>query len=318
MPEPVSISIFLHKRVSLPLALLADFIFNYANRLADQPVFDVKRVHGGPGAVHSAGGVSVQATAAGGAGGYLVVPPIDVLEGEFEAFPEESALIKGVADRGSVIATACLGAFLPAAAGMLDGKTATTHWRWGEYAVNRFPEVKWNLRAMLCDEGSVITSGGLLSVVDLALYIVSQNCSKQFVHRLGQLLLADSVRQKQSVYAHSLVLPPKESGRFARLERELQQRLAKPFPVREMAEICGMSVRTFHRSFLENYGVSPNKYLQLKRIETAKELLAGTDLSVEEAAVRCGFSDNAFFRTVFGRETGMTPSQYRKRVSTER
>lgn len=315
MPKPTSIDIFLHQRVSIPLALLADFIFNFANRQAARPVFAVRRVHCGAGAVHSAGGVSVQATVAKQPADYLLVPPIDELEGEFAPLSAESELLRDAADGASVIATACLGAFLPAAAGLLDGRRATTHWRWGEYAATHFPQVKWDLRAMLCDEGEIITSGGLLSVIDLALYIVAQNCTKPFAHRLGQQLLADSVRQKQSVYARSLVLPAKESGRFARLEREVRERLSDPFPVREMAELCGMSVRTFYRNFLDNYGVSPNKYLQLKRIERAKDLLGDRDLSVEEAAARCGFADSAFFRTIFSRETGMTPSQYRKKVT---
>ena len=315
MPKPIPIAIFFHQRVSVGLALLVDFIFNFANRLARQPLFDVQRVHCGPGSMHSAGGISVQATGVEAPGGYLIVPPIDGLEGEFEAFAEETDLIESAAGNGTVIATACLGAFLPAAAGMLNGKEATTHWRWGNYAVKRFPAVRWNIRAMLCDEGDIVTSGGLLSVIDLSLYIISKIGSPGFIQQLGQALLADSVRQKQSVYARSMVLPPKESGRFVRLEEEMQRRLAKPFPVPEMAGVCGMSVRHFHRSFLKNYGVTPNKYLQLRRVEMAKEILADPNLSVEEAAERCGFCDVAFFRTVFSRETGLTPSGYRKRVS---
>jgi transcriptional regulator GlxA family with amidase domain len=315
MPTPIPIAIFFHRRVSVGLALLVDFIFNFANRLAGQPVFDVRRVHCGPGSVHSAGGISVQATGLEATGGYLIVPPIDGLAGEFEAIAEETDLLESAAGNSAVIATACLGAFLPAAADMLNGKEATTHWRWGDYAVRRFPAVKWNIRAMLCDEVDVITSGGLLSVIDLSLYIISKNGSARFVQQLGQSLLADSVRQKQSVYARSLVLPPKASNRFVRLEDEMQRRLAKPFPVPEMAGVCGMSVRHFHRNFLKNYGVTPNKYLQLKRLEKAKELLADAELSIEEAAERCGFSDVAFFRTVFSRETGLTPSRYRKRVT---
>jgi AraC family transcriptional regulator len=86
--------------------------------------------------------------------------------------------------------------------------------------------------------------------------------------------------------------------------------------VSEMAAICRMSVRHFHRNFLKSYGVTPNKYLQLRRLEMAKDLLADPDLSIEEAAARCGFFDAAFFRTVFTRETGLTPSLYRKRVAT--
>ncbi len=318
VPKPIVISIFLHKNVSIGLALLVEFIFNFANRLAHESVFQIYRVHCGPGPVYSAGGVSVQMAVANDEGGYLIIPPIDGLEGEFAGLSEETALIKSASENGTVIATACLGAFLPAAAGMLNGKTATTHWRWGGYAVKRFPDVAWNIRAMLCDEGSIITSGGLLSVIDLALYIISQNCSKDFVHQLGQSLLVDSIRQKQSVYARSLVLPPKESDRFMRLEQEMKRRLTGHFPVSEMAGICHMSVRHFHRNFLNNYGVTPNKYLQLKRIEMAKDLLMDPSLSIEETAERCGFADVAFFRSIFSREAGLTPSQYKKKISTGR
>lgn len=314
MPKTIPISIFLHKRVSLSLALLAEFIFNFANRGADRQLFTVRRVHLGEGPVYSADGISVEATTAKESGGYLIIPPIEMLRGTFEAFAEESQLIEDFSADETVIATACLGAFLAAGAGMLDGREATTHWRWGDYATKRFPDVHWNIRSMLCDEGCIITSGGLLSLIDLALYIIAQHCPAHFVHQLGQALLADSVRQKQSVYAQSLVLSAKENDRFANLEQEIGQRLATPFPVQEMASVCRMSIRHFHRTFLENYGVTPNKYLQLKRIEAAKTLLADSVLSIDEVAGRCGFSDNAFFRTVFSRETGLTPSQYRKKL----
>ncbi len=316
MPKPILIAVFFHKRVSVGLALLIEFIFTYANRLADRSLFKIERVHCGSGNIYLSGDMSLHVTTlTDESNGYLIIPPIEGPIEHFEIFHDETDFIRRNFANGMVIAASCLGAFLSAGAGILDRKEATTHWRWGEYAVNCFPEVKWNIRAMLCDEESVITSGGLLSVIDLSLYIIGKSCSPDFVHQLGQGLLADSVRQKQSVYAQSLALPPKDNDRFSHLEQEIQRRLNLPFHVREMASFCHMSLRHFHRTFIDNYGVTPNKYLQLKRIEAAKGLLSDLNKSIEEVGEQCGFSDVAFFRTIFSRETGFTPSQYRKRIS---
>jgi transcriptional regulator GlxA family with amidase domain len=315
MPAPVSIAIFLHRRVSLGFSLLLDMVFNSANRLAGRPVFVPGFVsdHGGPHRFRhglSLPRVSRRLPAAG----CLIVPPLDGFAGEFTVNAGESRFLRKAHERGLTIATACLGSFLPAGAGLLDGIEATTHWRWADFAAARFPKVRWNPRMLLCEQPGFVTAGGLLSTIDLALHLVAQHCDRKLCRDLGRNLLADSVRQKQSAYAGSLVLQPRHDADFAALERAIEARLARPPSIPEMAELCHMSVRTFHRAFNAAYGVPPGKYVQLKRLERAKELLVDERLTIEAVADRCGFSQPAFFRTIFARETGLTPAQFRKRL----
>lgn len=315
MPAPVPISIYLHRRVSLGFALLLDMVFTSANRLAGRSVFVPGFVsdHGGPHRFRH--GLSLPRVPRRlPATGCLIVPPLDGFAGEFTVEPGESRFLRAAHERGLTIATACLGSLLPAGAGLLDGLEATTHWRWADFAATRFPHVRWNPRALLCEQPGLITAGGLLSTVDLALHLVAQHCDRTLCRDLGRNLLADSVRQKQSAYAGSLVLQPRNHADFAALDKVLEDRLARPPSIPEMAGLCRMSVRTFHRAFGAAYGVSPGKYLQLKRLERAKALLADERLTIEAVADRCGFSQPAFFRTIFARETGLTPAQFRKRL----
>lgn len=312
----IPLNIFLHERVSLNLAVLFEYIFKFPDKFTDEPLFDVCYVQAGKGGVFSVGSLSVK-TSKLNPGGYLVIPPMNAPEGPFKEDVRESALIKKAVEGGGTVVTACLGAFLPAAAGLLDGREATTHWNWMDYAAENFPGVDWNLSSMICPSDGFITSGGLLSLIDLALYIISLHTSKEFTAKLGQFLLADTVRQKQSVYAQSLVISKPADARLTELAEMIGSAPERYMDVSEMAKMCGMSVRNFHRAFLKNYGTTPNKYTQLKRLEKAKRLLAETDRSIEEIAGMVGFADTSFFRSVFSRETGMTPTHFRKKVAGE-
>lgn len=315
MPSPVPIVIYLHRRSSLGFSLLLEMVFSSANRLAGWAVFAPAFIadRGGPHRFRH--GLSLPRVPRRlPASGCLIVPPLDGFAGEFTVDPLESRLLVEAHRRGLTIATACLGSFLPAGAGLLDGLEATTHWRWADFAATRFPGVRWNPRSLLCEQPGFVTAGGLLSTVDLALHLVARHCDRALCRDLGRHLLADSVRQKQSAYAAALVLQPRHRENFESLEKVIEHRLARPPAIPEMAELCRMSVRTFHRAFDAAYGVSPGKYLQLKRIERAKELLADERLTIEAVADRCGFTQPAFFRTIFARETGLTPAQFRKRL----
>jgi transcriptional regulator GlxA family with amidase domain len=314
MPKPTPVAILLHENVSVALALLPEFIFRLANRLAEAPAFEVRLLAPERGFRRGALKLALCEPELPESG-YLLIPPLEGLQGERLFASAELDLLRQVAVRKVVLASACLGAFLPAAAGLLDGREATTHWAWGPVAARRFPDVRWNLRAMVCDAGPVITAGGLLAVVDLCLHIVRRECGQELAAQLGRRLLADVVRPQQSLYAQALTLPPKDAGRFAALERELEGRLADPPGVPEMAAFCGMSLRSFQRHFTANYGLSPNGYLQLKRLEKARELLAGTRLGIDRVARQSGFQDPAFFRKVFARETGLSPALYRRRAA---
>lgn len=309
MPRPISI--FVHARALPSFALLAASVFRIGNRLSGIDAFGVRLVGAGDCFRWEDGQINLQPFAAE-RGGYLIVPPMDAARALEQIDTGEATLLNGCAQAGMTIASACLGAFLPAAAGLLDGREATTHWDWVDAAASTFPAVRWNLREMMVDHGDIITSGGLLSIVDLCLHVVRKTEGGELAKRLGQTLLADTIRQKQSVYATRLVAGPKDATTFAALEREIGRQGVDHMTVPAMAEYCRMSLRTFHRRFHDNYGVSPVKFLQLRRIEKAKSMLAQNHLSLNTVAERAGFYDMAFFRAVFSRETGMTPGQYRR------
>lgn len=315
LPAPVPVAIYLHERASLGFALLFETVFQAANRVAERQVFALTLVADGRAPRRFRHGITLRQFETRLPGhGYLLLPPIDQFAGDFQETPRESQLLRRAHAQGLTLGSACVASFLLAGAGLLDAAEATTHWRWGDYAARRFPAVRWNTREMLCTHGRILTAGGLLAAVDLALHVVARHCARPVAREVGRQLLADSVRQKQSTYATSLVLHPRHAGPFSRLEAELAARLAKPRSIDEMAAQCAMSVRTFHRAFRAAYGVSPGKYLQLRRIEKAKELLADARLTVEDVSSRCGFSQPSFFRTLFARETGLTPAQFRKRL----
>lgn len=311
---PIPINIFLHKRVSLELALLFEYIFKFSDKFTDKPIFKTILTQTEQCLPFKKAPITIDTEEFKG-GGYLLIPPMVISKTSFIENKEESDFLAGISKTDTTIATSCLGAFIPAAAGMLNGKEATTHWNWLDYAKENFPDVKWDTASMLCDKGDLITSGGLLSLIDLALYIISKHTSKEFTSNMGKYLLADTVRQKQSVYAQSLVSTAATDSRFIELSNILNSSPEQHIEVSEMADMCGMSLRNFHRSFVKDFGTTPNKYIQLKRLEKAKKLLAETDKSVEQIAGESGFADTSFFRSVFSRETGLTPTQYRKKMT---
>lgn len=180
-----------------------------------------------------------------------------------------------------------------------------------ERAAKLSPGVRWATRELLCEDTGFITAGGLLAVVDLILHIVSRHCPKPLCRELGRTLLADTVRQRQSAYEGTLVPAPRHAGP---LTSELRNRPNHPPSVPEMASRCRMSLHSFHRAFAECCGVGRGKYVQLLRSERARDLLADRRFSIEGIAVRCGFSQTDFSRSIFSRETGLPPAQFRKRL----
>lgn len=313
MPKPISVSILVHSRTLPAFALLAASVFRIGNRLSGSEVFKVRLVGTGERFEWEDGELRLQPFDDKG-DGYLIVPPMEASRTKDDISIAEIELLRRSAEAGATIASACLGALLVAGAGLLDDREATTHWNWVDFATRAYPAVRWNTREMLIDHGDVITAGGLLSIVDLCLHIVRNTAGSELARELGQTLLADTVRQKQSVYATKLVAAPRDAATFAALEQEIDKRGEENLTVPDMAAFCHMSLRSFHRRFQDNYGVSPIKFLQLRRIEKAKAMLAEKSLPLDAVAQRAGFADMAFFRTVFSRETGMTPGQYRRNM----
>lgn len=306
------LAILLGPHSSAALALLLRGAFERANRLLATPRYaiDFVSTHGGQEVCLQ--GVRISARRMRGACDYLLLPPYDGLDATWQPLAEDVTLIERQHRSGGIVASACLGALTVAAAGILDGSEATTHWDWATQARTRYPQVRWNLRRILCDAGQVITAGGYLAAVDLALHIVAATTSRPSAHALGRLMLADSSRQYQSIYAQQLIEPTLRPGALGGMAAWIERRLQTAPSAAQMARHCGMSLRSFHRKFRAAFGLTPRKFVQLKRIEAVRKLLADRTRSTEDILEQVGVSDRTSFRRVFQRELGYSLSEYRR------
>jgi transcriptional regulator GlxA family with amidase domain len=310
----VRVAVLVSACSSLPMALLFRAVFERANRRLAAPRYRVALVSSRSVSCLSAPDVTVTARLPRGRCDYVVVTPYDGLEPGWRPDPADVALIRRQHARGAIVASSCLGALTLAEAGLLDARETTTHWSWTSHVRSRYPRVVWNTRRIVCDQGTVLTAGGYLATVDLALHIIAATSSRALAHELGRAMLADSARQHQSVYALRLAEPATVSGALRDLESWIDGRLRSAPTAAELARHCNMSRRSFHRKFREAYGVTPRKYLQLKRIEAVRQRLGESRRSIEQILAEVGVSDVTSFRRIFQRELGYSPAEFRRRL----
>lgn len=315
MPSSLRIAILLNSASSLAMALLFRATFERANRKLGTRRYRVSLVSGRPVGRLSVPDITVAVRPARGRYDYLVVIPYEAIEPGWRPDPADVTLIRRQHARGAVVASSCLGALTLAEAGLLDTREATTHWNWAGYVRDLYPRVAWNTRRIVCDQGDVVTAGGYLATVDLALHIIAATSSPAVAREIGRIMLADSARQHQSLYALRLAEPAAAGGQLHDIDGWLDRRLNTAPTAAEMAKHCNMSLRTFHRRFRAAYGVTPRKYLQLKRVEAVRRLLGESRRSIEQILADVGVSDVTSFRRVFQRELGHSPAEFRRHLA---
>ncbi|MEV6396229.1 helix-turn-helix domain-containing protein [Streptomyces sp. NPDC051907] len=229
-------------------------------------------------------------------------PPVALLEALREAH-----------GRGARIAALCSGAFVLAAAGLLDGMAATTHWMHAEELRRRFPRVRVDERALYIDRGSILTSAGTAAGIDLCLHIVRQDFGSAVAAEVGRRMVVAPHRQgDQAQYVPPRAPHTAEAYRFGEALGWAVKELHRPLTVGEFAERAAMSTRTFGRHFAHQMGTTPLKWLNLQRLARARELLETTELAVDAIAERTGFTTGNVLRQHFHRHLGTTPTAYRR------
>ena len=213
---------------------------------------------------------------------------------------------------GTRIASICTGAFVLAAAGLLDGKRATTHWASCDRLRTLFPRVRVEPDVLYVADGDVLTSAGVASGIDLCLHMVREDFGAA---------VANSVARR------TVVPPHRDGGQAQFIERPVPapglhttgaargwalRHLEGPLTLRDLAARESMSVRTFTRRFREEVGTSPQQWLTRQRVERAQHLLESSDLAVERIAAEAGFGSAASMRLHFQAVLGITPSTYRR------
>lgn len=266
-----------------------------------------------PGAVPTAGGFGLTADrgleALAGAH-TVVVPGIDDLDA-----PVPPAVCRALAAahaRGARLISICTGAFVLAAAGLLDGRRATTHWADVPAFRARYPRVACDAGVLYVDEGSVLTSAGVAAGIDLCLHVVRSDYGAAVANAVARRLVVPTHRGGgQAQYVPRPVAEP--GGRPLDATRAwARARLGEPLTVGRLAAHAGLPLRTFTRRFAAESGTTPLQWLLRERLAGVQERLETTDEPVERVAAACGFGSAASLRAHFGRELRTSPLAYRR------
>ncbi|MBO0811273.1 MAG: helix-turn-helix domain-containing protein [Microlunatus sp.] len=223
------------------------------------------------------------------------------------------ALVPADARRMSI----CTGAFAMAAAGWLDGRTATTHWQSAADLARMYPQVTVDPDALFIDDGDVLTSAGLAAGIDLCLHLLRHDHGTAVANRAARYLVVPAWRDGGQSQFIEAPLPDVTRGGTAAVRAWLLDRLELPVSLAEMAAYGSMSVRTFTRRFREETGQTPGEWLIRQRVNRAAELLETTDLAVDRIAARAGLGSSASLRQHFKINYGLSPLAYRKAFAGE-
>lgn len=221
--------------------------------------------------------------------------------------------IRAVYDRGARIVSFCSGAFALAAAGILDGRPATTHWMYADELARRYPKVRFDPEVLYVDDGQVLTSAGTAGAIDLALHIVRADHGSQIANEVARRMVVAPHREGgQSQFVMSPVPQASNRDGLRPLLEWMEENLHADQSVDTLARMAAMSPRTLARRFRDVTGTTPVRWLTHQRVSRAQELLEATDLPVEAIARRTGFGTAANLRVHFRRSTGTSPAEHRR------
>ncbi|MBB5154109.1 transcriptional regulator GlxA family with amidase domain [Saccharopolyspora phatthalungensis] len=212
---------------------------------------------------------------------------------------------------GARVASICTGAFVLAAAGLLDGRRATTHWNSCDQFRRLYPSVQLDPDVLYTDDGDVLTSAGEASGIDLCLHMIRCDHGAAVANEVARLTVVPPHRDGGQAQFVRRPIPEPQSSSTAQARAWALENLNRPLTLRELAARESMSVRTFTRRFRDETGISPVQWLTQQRIERARQLLEETDLPVDRIAADAGFGTAASLRQHLQVALGVSPSAYR-------
>jgi AraC family transcriptional regulator, transcriptional activator FtrA len=247
----------------------------------------------------------------------VVIPSVrDVTE---PASPELVEAINAAHARGARLVSICSGAFALAAAGVLDGRTATTHWIYVDELAARHPGIDVDPAPLYVDGGDVLTSAGCAAGLDLCLHIVRTDHGARVANDVARRLVISPHRAGgQAQYIETPVPEPATDGRIAAGMAWALEHLDTPITLDDLAARSAMSRRSYLRQFTRATGTTPIKWLIEQRIQASLALLESSSLSIEQIAARVGFESAVTFRHHFVRQLRTTPSDYRNAFTGRR
>jgi transcriptional regulator GlxA family with amidase domain len=292
------------------LDLAAASVFEIANLLAQRPTYDVALYSEYGGRVASSSGIEVETR-------QLADPAFDTLivSGDLTVSTPSEGLLKFVSAAAAAsrrIASICTGAFVLAAAGVLNGRRATTHWSSARTLQRRYPAIKVEEDRIFITDDTVWTSAGMTACIDLSLALVEADLGFQVSKAVAQKMVVYHRRTGgQSQFSAMLELESK-SDRIQQALDYAKRNLRKTLSVAELAGVANLSSRQFSRSFRAETGQSPAKAIESLRVEVAKSLVEDSRHAIDVVARETGFADPERMRRAFIRKFGHPPQTFRR------
>lgn len=290
-------------------------VFNAANTLAASPHYAISVHSESGGLIHSSCGIPVETQvlperrALGPQTTTLVVGSEGVHLTNAMKRPALQECVRLAARFSGRCGSVCSGAFILASAGVLDGKRSATHWAGAQVFARRFPQVKLDREALYMVDGSIWTSAGVTTGIDMALAMVALDCGSQMKGKVaGHLVVYKHRPGYQTQFSAVLSAQISAEDPLGPTVAWAEANLHKPLLVEDLARISGMSQRTFQRKFKAQTDQTPAQFFMALRMEKAKEMLSCAQ-SVKTVAASVGFASEAAFRTAFKSYFGTVPSQ---------
>lgn len=227
--------------------------------------------------------------------------------------------VRDAYQRGARLIALCTGTFLLAAAGLLDGRRVTTHWRWAAELSARYPRLQVDPSILYLEDGQILTSAGTAAAIDLSLHIVRRDYGAEIAAAVARRMVVAPHRDGgQAQYIETPLPPPDQTEPFGATLTWLAGHLHETLTIEQMAARAIMSPRTFARRFQATLGTTPYHWLLQQRIALAQRLLETTHDSIEQVALVCGFHSAATLRLHFQRLLHTAPQAYRRAFQHER
>ncbi len=269
-----------------------------------------------PGPIRAAGGITVQAPYAPE---LLERADTIVIPGwrDADELPPPAVLdmIRAAHSRGARLCSICSGVFVLAAAGVLDGQRATTHWRYADRLAQRYPQIQVQPDDLYVDNGQIITAAGSAAGLDMLLHLVRRDYGAKVGNLVAQRLVVAPHREGGQAQFLPRPMAQGEQGRLSRLMDWLRSHPEQPHTVNSMAERAAMSPRTLQRQFQQATGLGPVEWLIRERVAIVKDMLEVPDVPLAQIAERAGFGSEESLRHHFRRLAATTPGAYRRRFA---
>ncbi|MFB9601623.1 GlxA family transcriptional regulator [Streptomyces roseofulvus] len=269
-------------------------------------------VDGGPVATNADFSVTVgHGPEALAAADTVLLPPFDISRLSRELPPQVGEALAAVRP-GTRIVSICTGAFVLAAAGLLDGRPATTHWAVADVFRSWYPEVALDPDVLFVDDGDVLTSAGAASGVDVCLHLVRRDHGAAVANHVARACVVPPWRDGGQAQYIEHPVPPVAAHDTSATRQWALENLHEPLTLTELAGHARMSLRTFARRFNEEVGTSPGRWLIQQRVYRARHLLETTDLPVDDIAGQVGFATGTSLREHLHAAIGVSPLAYRR------